>query len=416
MQNQLRKLLSVYHEYPRAFWVYNLVVFIDRFGGFMLYPFFALYLTRKFGIGMSTVGMVFALFSLSGFIGSALGGALTDRMGRKGVIVFSLILSSFSALGMGLAPSLEMFIAISFIVGTLASIGGPAHEAVVADLLPEEKRAEGYGIIRVVFNAAVIIAPATAGLLITRSYLLIFIVDCIISLIAAAIVFFALPETRPQHLDRAAHESLGKTFAGYGQVFKDGPFVAFVVVSIMMTLVYMNMNSTLGVFLRDQHNLAEVGYGTLLSINAILVVLFQFWIARRLQHQRPLLMMALGTAFYAVGFAMYGFISSYLAFVVAMVVITIGEMIVSPFGQALVAGFAPEAMRGRYMAVAGLSWGLAFAAGPYLAGRIMESSNPNFLWMASGILGTLAALGYIVLDRRNRVTEIMPESSPSAAD
>src|SRR5512145_2048516 len=162
------RIRKIYHEYPRAFWIYNVIVFIDRFGGFMLYPFFALYLTKKFEIGMSTVGILFAIFSISGFIGSALGGALTDRMGRKTVIIFSLLLSSLSALGMGFAPTLDIFIAVIVVVGTLSSIGHPAHEAVVADLLPPEKRAEGYGIIRVVFNVAVIIAPPIAGLLIAN--------------------------------------------------------------------------------------------------------------------------------------------------------------------------------------------------------------------------------------------------------
>src|ERR1041384_5092935 len=106
------KARKLYYEYPRAFWMYNIIVFIDRLGGFMLYPFFALYLTKKFEIGMSTVGLLFAIFSISGMVGSALGGALTDRMGRKAVIIFSLILSSLSALGMGFAPTLGIFIAV----------------------------------------------------------------------------------------------------------------------------------------------------------------------------------------------------------------------------------------------------------------------------------------------------------------
>jgi MFS family permease len=101
-----------------------------------------------------------------------------------------------------------------------------------------------------------------------------------------------------------------------------------------------------------------------------------------------------------------------------MIVITVGEMIVSPFGQSLVAGFAPPEMRGRYMAVAGLSWGMAFAAGPYLAGRLMESPNPDFLWIACGIVGTAAALGYILLDRLHHTTvpELGPEIQPGSAD
>jgi len=87
MSNLLTRTRNVYNEYPRAFWTYNVIVFIDRLGGFMLYPFFALYLTQKFDIGMSTVGILFAIFSISGMIGSALGGAIADRMGRKVVII-----------------------------------------------------------------------------------------------------------------------------------------------------------------------------------------------------------------------------------------------------------------------------------------------------------------------------------------
>lgn len=413
MINPLKNVGKIFNEYPRAFWVYNIVVFIDRLGGFMLFPFFALYLTQKFEIGMSTVGILFAIFSVSGFVGSALGGALTDRMGRKSVLIASLLLSSLSALGMGFAPTLTIFAAVAVIVGTLGQIGGPAHEAVVADLLPEGKRAEGYGIIRVIFNVAVIIAPPIAGLLIANSYLTLFIVDAVISVIAASVVFFALPETKPQAHPNAKPETMRQTFAGYGRVFRDRPFVLFIGVTILMTLVYMNMNSTLGVFLRDEHGLPELGYGALISINAIIVVVLQFWLTRRLEKYKPLIMMAIGTFLYAVGFAMYGFIDGFPLFTVAMVVITIGEMVVAPFQQSLVASFAPEDMRGRYMAVSGLTWGIAFAIGPYFAGLLLDSANPNLLWVMCGFIGLLATLGFITLNKVHHTTA--PSAEPAAA-
>jgi len=66
-----------------------------------------------------------------------------------------------------------------------------------------------------------------------------------------------------------------------------------------------------------------------------------------------------------------------------MVIITIGEMVVAPFQQSLVANFAPEDMRGRYMAVSGLTWSIAFTIGPYFAGLILDGPNPNLLWMLS---------------------------------
>src|SRR6266498_75899 len=414
MNNFLERTRKVYSEYPRAFWIYNVIVFIDRLGGFMLYPFFALYLTQKFDIGMSTVGILFAIFSVSGMVGSALGGAIADRMGRKTVIIASLILSSLSALGMGFAPTLGVFIAVVIVVGTLGNIGGPAHEAVVADLLPPQRRAEGYGIIRVVFNTAVIIAPPIAGLLISHSYLTLFIVDAVISVISAAVVRFALPETKPQASAHTKPETMKQTFAGYGRVFKDTPFLAFIGVTVMMTLVYMNMNSTLGVYLRDQHGVSEINYGWLISINAIMVVLLQFWVTRRLEKYKPFLMMAAGSLLYAIGFAMYGFVPTFAFFVVAMIIITIGEMVVSPFQQSLVASFAPEDMRGRYMAVSGLTWSISFTVGPYFAGLILDSANPNLLWTFCGIIGMLATLGFIVLNKANPSTA--PIAEPSAAD
>jgi MFS family permease len=205
-----------------------------------------------------------------------------------------------------------------------------------------------------------------------------------------------------------------QTFAGYGRVFKDRPFLAFIGVTVLMTLVYLNMNSTLGVYLRDQHGLPELRYGWLLSINAIIVVLFQFGITRRLQHFKPLLMMAAGSMLYAIGFAMYGFVPTFVLFIVAMIIITIGEMVVSPFQQSLVASFAPEHMRGRYMAVSGLSWSISFTVGPYFAGLLLDSANPQLLWAFCGLIGTLAAIGFLVLNRVHHATA--PLAEPAAAD
>jgi MFS family permease len=128
-----------------------------------------------------------------------------------------------------------------------------------------------------------------------------------------------------------------------------------------------------------------------------------------------MLMMALGTALYGIGFAMYGFTSTYIMFAVAMIVITIGEMVVSPFQQALVAGFAPEEMRGRYMAVSGLSWGIAFAVGPYFAGLLLDSVTPNWLWIACGILGVVTMFGYIILDKIHH-SPVPVLAEPAAAD
>lgn len=331
-----------------------------------------------------------------------LGGALTDRMGRKGVIIFSLIATSLSSVAMGLVNSLQAFFLVAVLIGVLVDIGGPAHQAIVADLLPEEKRAEGYGILRVAFNVSVVIGPAIGGFLAARSYLMLFITDAIISLITASVIYFALPETKPEIAPGSTAESMAGSFRGYFVVLRDRIFVLFMVASMMMALVYMNMNTTLGVYLRDVHSEPEYRYGLILSLNALMVVFLQFPITRRIEGYPPMLMMALGTFLYAFGFAMYGFVSAYSLFLLAMVIITIGEMVAVPVSQAVVANLAPTDKRGRYMAVYGISWGLPFAIGPYLAGQIMDTMNPNILWYSAGTVGLIGVAGFLYLHFRTR--------------
>jgi MFS family permease len=195
----------------------------------------------------------------------------------------------------------------------------------------------------------------------------------------------------------------------------------FILVSILMVLVYLQMNSTLSVYLNQFHGVSPQGFGYIISMNAGMVVLFQFWLTRKLSGFAPMIMMAVGTLFYVVGFGMYGFVSTYPLFLVAMVIITIGEMITAPVGQTLVARLAPEDMRGRYMALFGLSWGIPWMFGPLAAGLILDNIHPNGVWYAAAIIASLAVLGYLYLHRfaAKRLEEGEPEavlqSEPSPA-
>ena len=405
-ESRLQKMKDVYREYPRVFWILMVITFVDRIGGALIFPFFALYITSKFGVGMAEVGVLFATFSLSSFAGSTIGGALTDRFGRKGIIIFGLIASSLSSLAMGVTNSFQMFFVLALFVGILSDVAGPARQAMVADILPEDKRADGYGIMRIAFNLSVTIGPAIGGLLAAKSYLALFITDAAISLVTAVLIAMFIPETKPEAHPDAPQPTVASSFAGYGKVLRDTAFMLFLGAVMLQVFTYMNMNTTLGVFLRNEHGIPEFRYGLLLSLNAAMVVLMQFPITRRIKDYPPMLMMTFGTVLYAIGFAMYGFVSAYFMFVAAMVIITIGEMIVSPVSQALVASFAPEDMRGRYMAVSGFSWGIPFAIGPYLAGLIIDGPNPNNLWYVAGFVGLLAAFGFLSLHRSQKHTVV----------
>ena len=390
----LSKIKKIFNEYPRTFWTLNGTVFIDSLGGALLFPFFALYVTQKFDVGMTEVGILFAILSGTRIIGSFLSGALTDKIGRRSLMIYGLIFSAGSSLMMAFIEEMAFFYIAVIFVGLLSSLGGPAQQAMIADILPEKQRADGYGLIHVSDNMAHTIGPMVGGLLAGISYILLFWVDAILSIITAVIIYFALPESKPQKSEKQAEESLGKIMSGYWRVAQNGVFMAFFGIAILMKLVSRQMGTTLSVFLYDVHAVPPQGYGWILSLNAAMVVLFQFMITRKTSKYKPMKVMAVGTLLYAIGFAMYGFVSTMLFFFVAMAIITIGEMFISPIGQSMVARFAPEDMRGRYMAFYGFSWTIPSLFGPLAAGLIMDNYDPNLVWYLAGIIGLIAAFGY----------------------
>src|SRR5512138_2033911 len=99
---------KIYYEFPRLFWIVVVVRFVDGIGSTLLFPFFALYITQKFGVGMTQAGILLGMSSLFGLIGSFFGGALTDRFGRRTIILFGLTFSGLSSLLFGLAWNIRM--------------------------------------------------------------------------------------------------------------------------------------------------------------------------------------------------------------------------------------------------------------------------------------------------------------------
>ena len=110
---------------------------------------------------------------------------------------------------------------------------------------------------------------------------------------------------------------------------------------------------------------------------------------------KPFNLIGLGTLFYALGFGMYSFIDGIPLFALAMIIITIGEMIITPIMSATTAKLAPEDMRGRYMAISGLIWMVPSGIGPLLAGIVMDNYDPNLVWIIAGVVGVFVSLGYV---------------------
>ena len=404
------KIKNSYKEYPNPFKVLILATFIDRFGSFLLFPFFSIYLIERFGVGMIEVGFLFAVFSGGSIIGSTIGGALADKYGRRSMLLLGLISSGIGSILMGLVDKLNLFFIIAAFLGVLGDLGGPARQAMVVDLLSKDKQAEGFGLLRVAVNLSATGGPMLGGFLAGQSYMYLFIADAVSSLITALIVFIVIPETKPEKQDDKPEESVIKTLIGYKEVLKDSVYIMFLAVSAITVLVYMQMNSTLSVFLLKEYGFPKEGFGLLLSMNALMVVIFQFWITKRISRFAPMKMMAVGTLLYMIGFGMYGFISEPYLFFVAMAILTVGEMIVVPVSQATVARFAPEDKRGRYMAVYGFHWSIPTLFGILAAGLVYDYIGPNWVWYLAGILCLISVIGFWILhgvtkDRLSKKTE-----------
>lgn len=414
MTNIFGNITKTFNEFPRLFWIVVLTRFIDALGSTILFPFFSLYVTQKFGVGMTQAGILLGLNSFFALTGSTVGGALTDRFGRRKIILFGLVFSALSSLLLGLANSIKLMYPLIVVVGLLASVANPAHEAMLADVLPESKRQEGYGILRVVFNYAWIVGTALGGLIATRSFFALFVIDAVVSCVAAAILFRLLPETKPKVHEgtEQKHESFWETIKGYRVVIRDLAFMGFVFSGMLALIVYIQQYGSLAVYLRDVHGISSQGYGIILSITGLEVVLFQFWISRRIRQRPPFLMMMLGAGTFAVGIFMYGVVTGFVMFVIAAIIVCIGEMFYFPTSQVVAAGFAPKEMRGRYMAIAGFISSVPNAIGPGAAGYVLDHLDPHVLWYIGSVFCIASALGYFALHMRLGSQERFAPSLP----
>lgn len=332
-----------------------------------------------------------------------IGGALADKFGRKAILIFGLLFSAGTALLMGFVEKLQVFYLLSAVSGIFSDIGHPAQQAMVADLLEGEKRTEGFSILRVVANLAIMFGPMIGGLLAGISYLLLFIIDAVASIITALIVFTKIPETKPSGEQNRKPETILETIIGYRKVITDKLFIAFILASILMITVYTQMYSTLSVFLFRVHGITAQGFGAMMSMNAALVVLFQFWISRKIKKYPPMMMMILASILYGIGFSMFAIVDMVFLFFLAMAIITIGEMVHIPTSQSLATSFAPEDMRGRYMAAFGVSWAIPNTIAPFLAGLVMDNYEPNIVWIIAGLISiaSATAFGFIFLKTKN---------------
>lgn len=383
--------------FPRPFWVLFFGSLLNSLGGGLVFPFLSLYLRQRLGAPMTTVGFIATLWSLAAFPGQLMGGELADRVGRRRMMVLSLLASGATTLGFGLAGTLPAFLVLALAAGLTGSAYGPAAGAMVADLVEPEERARAYGLLRITNNSGFAVGPALGGLIAGRSYLLLFTLSALASLIYGAIVFWGTHETKPQDAQGLAQAREGP--GGFLHILQNGPFVLFCALVVAAELPYSQMTMILPVHMKEDFGLAERYFGWVMTTNAGLVALLQYGVSRWAERRPRLRMMALGTALYGLGVGSVALARGFPWFVGSMVLVTFGEMISVPIANAVSADMAPADLRGRYMAFFGLTWTTGYAIGPVLGGLVVDRLSVGLLWPLMCALGAVATGGFLLLQR-----------------
>ncbi len=391
---KLSKLSYLLSRHPRQFWIMLAGEFVSIIGRSMVFPFLTLYLHGRLGMPLTTVGLLMALYSIAGAVGQGLGGTLADRLGRKPVMALSLLASVGATLSLAFARSpLPVGVLLS-LYGLMGSLYDPASSAMISDLIPEGERAEAYSLWRVAGNAGIAIGPAIGGLLASLSYLYIFgggALGCLVMFL----VILTMRETRPAEPAGAGTALPG----GYRDILRDVPFVVFIILFPLSYLVYSLVLQVMPVYMSDQYGLGERYFGLLMSVNAAMVVLFQFPMTRLVRRIKHLHIVAAGVAISSLATAGVAGASRFGHFMLVIVVLTLGENLFVPTANTVAADMAPPELRGRYMGAMGLTWIMGWGGAPLVAGLLSDWFGPRSPWLIGGAAGMLFAGGLLLLSR-----------------
>ncbi|HEY2981113.1 MAG TPA: MFS transporter [Anaerolineales bacterium] len=402
----LRSRLGAFSEgLPPAYWLLWLGTLINRLGGFVI-PFLTLYLTQRRGIAVSQAALMVSLFGAGSFIAQLVGGELTDRLGRRPVMLMSFLVTPIATVSLGLVQSVAVIAAWTFVVGFFTDLYRPAVGAAIADLVPPEARTRAYGYNYWAINLGAAIAPLVAGLLARSNYLALFIGDALTTLAFGLIVLIGIRETRPAEAHAAGHRSPRERII---QLRSEPILLWFSLIALFIGSIYMQGMVTLPLDMQ-QHGLGPEKYGLAAAVNGILIVLISLPASNLASRWPRFRAMAAAALLLGIGFGFTAFATTLPLFVISVAIWTLGEIIASAVAPAIIADLAPIELRGLYQGIFGSMWGLSFFIGPVIGGWIFEHIGAMALWSGCFALGVLLAGAYLLLGgpAQRRLKQAMP--------
>ncbi len=400
MITRLRRLSDTY---PRQFWVLFWGMLLSATGSSMVWPFLTIYMRERFDLPLTSVALVLTMNSMIGLVSSFIAGAIVDRVGRKGAMVASLVITSLTMFGLSLANTLPMWVALMAVNGAFAPLYRVGVDAMAADLVPSPNRPSAYALLRTSQNLGVAIGPTIGGFVAAISYSWAFRGASTAQGLYALLLLAAVVETAPFRAALKTEEvkvaRSAERFAGYDHVLHDRRFMGFAVALTLAGMCYAMLWMLLPVYAKDNFGVPENMYGFIPATNAIMVVFLQFGVTSLTRRHNAFWVLAVGSLFFAVGVGSVGWGAGWAAFLLSMVIATVGELIVAPTSSTLTADLAPPEMRGRYMSIYNLTNSLGIGLGPVIGGLLNDHIAPVAIWYGGLAIGLLAAGGFIFMAR-----------------
>lgn len=399
----LKKIASLRELYPNQYWLLFWGMLFSTVGSSMIWPFLMVYASERLHLPLTQTASLITINSTASLIMTFAAGQITDMAGRKMVMVVSLVANAILYSLLSHANTYASFAIVMALLGASNPLYRVGANAMLADLVPPKKRADGYALIRLSDNAGIAIGPSIGGFLAAASqYLAFYIAGAGLFLYGMLVLFFA-KETLPQRVNVDAGNPTSKD--GYRRILRDAPFVSVVLNSILGLITASFIWILLPVYATQELGIPKQFYGFIPATNATMVVLFQVAITQWTKRHPPLRMMATGMVFYAIGVGSVVLGVNFWGIWVSMVIITIGELIIAPTGSTYVANIAPEHMRGRYMSIYSLTWSMSIGLGPIIGGLLNDNLGPPYIWIGGLFIG-LTSMGLFFLIERIFYKEI----------
>lgn len=366
------------------------------------FPFLAIYLNSQRGMPMSWVGAFLAGSMLVASAAQFVGGEVSDAVGRRKVMVFSLGMRALLIAVIAWAVYARLPLWVIFVVHPVSLFIGsffdPAARSWVADYTQPAGRMKAYGFLRMGMNAGWAVGPALGGFLAGGSYSVMFFVTASVTALCAVIVSFTVRD-----FPGLAKGSLTlPSLSGASLALKHRGFLRFCLIAFTMSAVVSQLVVSTSLYSKAYLGMAEKEIGLLFSINGLMVVFLQYFVTRLMEGRRITRGLAAGALCYAVGYLSFGYAPSFFFAAAGMAVVTIGELMVAPGMQALGANFAPPSEKGRFLGVQGVFQQVGRSTGIFIGSNAIGLISPVFRegpWFIIAALALAACAGFVSVGR-----------------